>query len=107
LPGLKARPDAAGLPISPLNILEDRLFRYVLMGSYVGKNPIQSPDSEGRVLGNRDAVGCWLLGLENDVAAYLMDFLVFPVLAEVLDQIFSAQIAWEFHATATTSSRIR
>jgi hypothetical protein len=36
-----------------------------------------------------------------------MDFQVFPALAEVLDQFFSAQIAWEFHATTNTSSRIR
>jgi hypothetical protein len=48
------------------------------------------------------------VGIERDVwFAYLMDFLVFPALAEMLDQLFSAQIAWEFHATASTSSRVR
>jgi hypothetical protein len=28
-----------------------------------------------------------------------VDFEVFPALAEVLDQIFSAEFAWKFHAT--------
>jgi hypothetical protein len=46
-------------------------------------------------------------GLKDDVTAYLVDFQVFPTLAEVLNQVFSTQIAWEFHATARTSSRIR
>jgi hypothetical protein len=36
-----------------------------------------------------------------------MDFQVFPALAEMLDQCFSAQVAWESHATASTSSRVR
>jgi hypothetical protein len=36
-----------------------------------------------------------------------VDSQVVPALAEVLDQIFSAQIAWEFHAIASTSSRTR
>ena len=48
-----------------------------------------------------------MLGLKDDVTAYLVDFHVFPTLAEVLGQFFSAQIAREFHATASTSSRIR
>jgi hypothetical protein len=36
-----------------------------------------------------------------------MDFQVITALAEVLYQYFSTEIAWEFHATASTSSRIR
>jgi hypothetical protein len=36
-----------------------------------------------------------------------MDSLVSPALTEVHNQVFSAQIAWEFHATASTSSRTR
>jgi len=77
------------------------------MGGDAGKNPVQSSDSEGIVRRNCDAVGRGMLGLKDDVAANLMDFQVIPALAEVLDQFFSAQIAWELHATASTSSRIR
>jgi hypothetical protein len=36
-----------------------------------------------------------------------MDFHVTPALGEMLDQLFTAQIAWEFHALTSTSSRIR
>ena len=48
-----------------------------------------------------------MLSLQDDVAADLMDFHVTPAFREMLDQLFFAQIAWEFHATANTSSRIR
>jgi hypothetical protein len=59
------------------------------------------------MLWNRDAVGRGMQGLQDDVAANLMDFHVIPAFQEMLDQLFSAQITWEFHATASTSSRIR
>jgi hypothetical protein len=39
---------------------------------------------------NCNTMGCGMLGLEDDVTAYLMDFHVFPTLAQVLDQFFSA-----------------
>lgn len=90
-----------------LKVLEDGRFGHILMGGDAGKNPVQSSDSEGSVRGNRDAVGRRMLSLKDDVAAYLMDFQVIPALAEVLDQFISTQIAWELHATASTSSRIR
>jgi hypothetical protein len=36
-----------------------------------------------------------------------MDSPVSPAFAKVPDQFFSAQIAWQLHATASTSSRTR
>lgn len=48
-----------------------------------------------------------LLGLKNDMTANLMDSLVSPALAEVFEQVLAAQIARQFHATASTSSRTR
>ena len=56
-----------------------------------GENRIQGSDSKGIVSGDCNAVGRWLLGLKDDVAAHLMDLQVFPALREVLDQIISAQ----------------
>jgi hypothetical protein len=56
---------------------------------------------------DRDAVGRRLLGLKDDVAADLVDLFLLPTPAEVLDQIFSLEIAGEPHATASTSSRMR
>jgi len=54
---------------------------------------------------NRNPVGSRLLSLQNDVTSDLMNSLVSPTLAEVLYQSFTAQVAWQFHATASTSSR--
>ena len=76
------------------------------MGGNVSKKPVQCSDSEWIVRRNCDAMRRWLLGLKDNVATYLMDLQVIPALAEELDQLFSAQFAWEFHATASTSSRI-
>ncbi len=56
---------------------------------------------------NSNAMGSRLLGLQNDVAANLMDSPVSPAFTEMPDQFFSAQIARQPHATASTSSRTR
>ena len=56
---------------------------------------------------NCDTMRGWMLGLQNNVTTNLMDSPVSPAFAEVSDQFFSAQIAWQFHATASTSSRTR
>jgi hypothetical protein len=90
-----------------LNIPKNGLLGDILMSGDCGKDGVQSSDSERIVRRNCDTVGCGMLGLKDDVTAHLMDFKVFPALAEVLDQFFSAEIAWELHTTASTSSRIR
>ncbi len=46
-----------------------------------------------------------MLGLQNYVAANLMDLLVPPMPYEMLHERLSTQIARQFHATASTSSR--
>jgi hypothetical protein len=74
---------------------------------FMAEDRIQGSDSEWIVRRNCDAMVRRKGGLKDDVTAYLMDFQVVPALAEVLNQFFSAEIAWKFHATASTSSRIR
>jgi len=54
---------------------------------------------------NGDTLMSGEFGLKNDVAPNLMDTLVSPSLAKVLDQVLTAQIARQLHATASTSSR--
>jgi len=98
---------ANAVPAILSGVLENGIFGNVLVRGNSGKDRVQSTDSEGRVRRNCNAVGRWLLGLNDDVTANLMDFLVFPAFAEMLDQCFSAQIAGESHATASTSSRVR
>ena len=93
--------------IPGLDILENGLLSHILVSGNGSEETIQSTDSQGRMCWNCDPVGRGMLGLKDNMTAHLMDFHVFPTLAEVPDQFFSAQIAWEFHATASTSSRIR
>jgi hypothetical protein len=82
------------MPTALLDVFENDILGHVLVSGNAGENPIQGPYSEGHARWDCDAVGFWMLGLKDDVTAYLMDDLVFPALAEVLDQRFSAQIAW-------------
>jgi len=89
------------------NVFEDSFLGDALVCGNTGENRVQRSNSERRVLWNRDAVRLRLLGLQDDVAANLMDFHIIPAFREVPGQLFSAQITWELHATASTSSRIR
>jgi len=43
--------------------------------------------------------------LEDDVAALLIDHAVFPIAAQSLNYLPPAQIPWQLHAQARTSSR--
>jgi hypothetical protein len=77
------------------------------MRSNCGKNRIECPNSQRVVRRNGDPVLRWLMGLQNDVAPDLMNLRILSTLAEMLSQIFAAQIARQLHATASTSSRTR
>lgn len=46
-------------------------------------------------------------GPQHDVIADLLDPGVLPMAADVIGESVSADVAWEFHATASTSSRRR
>lgn len=105
---LQDRSGAVGsLPSGTLEVLENGLLGHILVRSNDRKDSIQRPDPEMRMRRNSNTMGSWLLSLQNNVTADLVNSLVSPALAEVLDQLFSAQIAWQFHATASTSSRTR
>ena len=75
------------------------------MGGNGRKDRVQGSDSKRIVCWYGYSVGRWLLGLQDHVAPNLIDLPVFPVFAEMPNRFFSAQIARQFHATASTSSR--
>jgi hypothetical protein len=77
------------------------------MRSDSGKDRIERPNSQRVVRRNGNTVGRWLRGLQNDVAPDLMNLCILPTLAEMLGQVFAAQITRQLHATASTSSRTR
>jgi len=89
------------------SVLENFFLGNILVCGNGGEDRIQRSNSQWIVCGDRDAMKRGLLGLQNDMAANLMDLLVSPVLREVLHERFSVQIARQFHATASTSSRTR
>lgn len=47
------------------------------------------------------------IGFQDDVTANLMNAAVPEVLAKRIHELVAAKVAWEFHATAKTSSRTR
>ena len=71
------------------------------------KDCVEGTNPQGVVGRDGYTMVAWRLSFEDDVAADLMDFHIVPALAEVRDEYLSAQVAREFHATATTSSRVR
>jgi hypothetical protein len=46
-------------------------------------------------------------GVEHDMATYLPPTNIAPTAAEVIGQLISGEVAWEFHARAKTSSFLR
>ena len=70
------------------------------MVRYEAENRVQSADSECCVLGDGQSLMAGRIGLQNDVAANLMDDPVIPPPAEVLDQSASGQIPRKLHASS-------
>src|SRR5450759_1058702 len=68
---------------------------------------VQRADAQWIVVWNRKPLMRWRVGLQNDVAAFLMHHAILPVAAQDSDQLRAAQIARNFHAPARISSRTR
>src|SRR5579859_1919033 len=100
------RDGASGVGFS-LNTFENLVLGHIFVRSDGGEDCVERSNSQWTVGGDRDAMRRGLLGLQDDMAADLMDLLISPILREVPYERLSAQIAREFHATASTSSRTR
>ncbi len=68
---------------------------------------IERPDPKRTVIRNCQTVMARCVSFENDVAAFLIDPPVAVMFAEELDQLGTAQVTRQFHATAKSSSRTR
>lgn len=64
-------------------------------------------DAKNIVVRDSEAVMPGFLGLEDDVAALLVDHAVSPIAAQSLNDLPPAQIPWQLHAQARISSRTR
>lgn len=89
----------------PLNPAENLFSCHVFVRGNSSQNRIERSNAQRIVGRHRDAMVRGLLGLQDNVAANLMNPLVTPPAAEMPDERFTAQIARQLHATASTSSR--
>jgi len=71
------------------------------------QNGVQGSNAQGIVLRHRESMMDGSICLQDNVTANLMHAAIAEVFAQYLDQLGAAEIAWEFHATANTSSRTR
>jgi hypothetical protein len=71
------------------------------------QNGIQGSDAKVPVGGHSKTLARGVFGLDHNVAAFLVDDTVAPISAESLDKLLAAQIAWDLHELARTSSRTK
>ena len=96
-----------GLGVSSTEGIENRLTVNAFVIGNAPQNAVERADAHRSVSWNSDAVRSWILRLQNDVAAYLVDLQISPTLAERSGEIMAAQVTREFHRRASTSSRTR
>ena len=77
------------------------------MGGDQTQDAIESANSQWIMIWHGYALMRWGIGLENDMATFLIDHLVPPVPAKHFDQAAPVQIARDLHPNARTSSRTR
>ena len=71
------------------------------------QNAVERPNAKGLVGRNNDPLVRRLLGLQHDVTAYLVNDSVVPVPAKDFHESVAAQVAWNLHRLARTSSRTK
>ena len=77
------------------------------MCGYDAKNAAQGPQLQNFVGRNRDPLMARYLSFKDDVTSYLMDKFITPFAAKSCCQLFSTQIARNFHPIVRTSFRTR
>ena len=86
---------------------QDELAFHTFMFGHTAQNGVQSSDAKISVSRNSETLVRGFFGLQHDVAAFLMDDAIAPITAKSLDQVVPAQVAWDLHEMATTSSRTK
>lgn len=86
---------------------EDFLAALPLVFPYSPQDGVQSSDAQGVMGRNCNPLMERFRSLQDDVATLLVDHSISPPPAKELDKILSAQIAWNFHPLAKTSSRTK
>jgi hypothetical protein len=87
--------------------LEDRLAFHAFVLCHGTEDGVQRSDAEGLVGRNGETLVRGFFGLQHDVAAFLMDDATAPTTAKGLNKVVPAEVAWDPHEFARTSSRTR
>ena len=90
-----------------LDAVQDCLPRGPFVRGYRPKNGVESADTQGLVIRDRDAMMRRRIGLNNDVTAGLVDLPIRQVLAESRNEGSAVEIARDLHAVASSSSRTK
>ena len=104
-PGKREAATSAAKKEGGLQRGEDVFAGDALGGGDLAQDGVEGADAQRLVVGNRQPVMARRLGLQNDMAADLVDLLVGPPGAQDVRQIAAVKIAWQLHAN--TSSRTR
>lgn len=98
--------DTAGEVFNPeSNRVDDPFPGGAFMLRYTAKNTVERSDSKALVRGNGNALMGGVFRFKNDMASGLVHRCVAPFSTQGLGQSGATQVAWQFHATAMTSSR--
>jgi hypothetical protein len=87
--------------------VEQLLAFHAFVGTHRADDAIERADTQRIMIGHREPLMRRRVGLQNDVAAFLVHDAVTPIAAEGFDQLRTTQVARDFHAPARTSSRTR
>src|ERR1700733_11858161 len=82
------------------------LLVHALVLRHQPQNAVEGTDADRIVVGYRDTLMRRRIGLQDDVAAFLMNLAVVPMLAEGLGDLAPREVTRDFHA-ASTSSRTK
>src|SRR5712675_812213 len=87
--------------------IQDVFLLQALNRGHGPQDGIERADSQWIVIRNRQPVMARGIRLENYMAALLIDAAIAVMFAEQLDQLRAAQVARQFHAPASNSSRTK
>jgi len=87
--------------------LKDRLAFHTLMFRHSAEDGIQRLDAKVFVGRHSESLVRRFLSLHHEVASFLMADAIAPIAAKSLDKVVPAQVAWDLHELARTSSRTK
>ena len=80
---------------------------YILVLGHISEDAVQRTDTHHFMRWNSQAVRTWLVRLQDDMTANLINLCITPVAAESCHKLESTQVSGKFHPRASISSRTK